>query len=312
MKFFKHIPAALAALTAMVACDDKHDYVYDPADPTVPGQRVYFQESAYKFEVLDGTQSVSIDIYRPAEEQETPETVTLQLTDPSGLFEMPTDVTFEPGQDAQQIEISFDWTALEEDKPYTFDIAINEIQANEYAISATQITVTRSNWQPWQLFKTDIDPTGLGTYVFTQFYAGEEYPVRILQRIHVAYHDNMQYQMQWLGDYDDPTSWETFLEFTSADGGKTFNVPAQPFANSDYGVVYVTSTNNYFADPADIGQCTFNETTGIFTFDVIYFVPNVGYFGAGEEYFALDGYQEINAAKAPRLTKKAAKTLKLY
>lgn len=304
MKLTAYISAALMALIGLSACDTKDDYSYEPSDPTVPGQRVYFAQSSESFEVKDGVNSVEINVYRPESEKATAQRVELETTDASGLFSVPATVVIPAGQVSAPVEITFDGEALADDKPYKLDIAISELYANEYAISSTAVTIIRSNWSAWEPFEKD---GGIGVYSFSLLYEGDEYPVQLLCRSSSSDANNMQFQLQWLDDYDDPDSWSTFLTFTSADGGKTLEIPEQEFLqDDDYGTIYVSSIFAFTGSDDYKGLSTYDEATGLFTFNLIYY--NAEYlFGNGNETFQLVGEATPDAqpkAHALRVTRK--------
>ncbi|MDE7335533.1 MAG: hypothetical protein K2N10_04405 [Muribaculaceae bacterium] len=286
MKYISYISAALLALVSFSACDTKDDYSYTPSDPTVAGRRVYFAQSSESFEVKDGVNSVEISVYRPESEKAAEQRVELETTDSSGLFSVPASVVIPAGQISAPVEITFDGDALADDKPYKLDIAISELYANDYAISSTAVTITRSNWSAWEPFNKD---GGIGVYSFSLLYQGDEYPVQLLCRTSSADQNSKQYQLQWLNDYDDPDSWSTFLTFTSANGGKTLEIPEQPFLeDEDYGTIYVSSIFAFTGNDAYQGLSTYNEETGLFTFNLVYY--NAEYlFGNGNETFLLVG-----------------------
>lgn len=305
MKFnISYISAALMALTAFSACDTKDDPSYEPAEPTTPGERVYFESASEEFEVKDGENSVSIDIFRPESEKETTQKVEIEVTDESRMFTVPTNIVFRAGEVSAPVEIMFDSSALTEDEPYKLTIAVSELYANEYAVTSTEVTITRSNWSAWEPFNED---GGIGIYSFSLIFDGDEYPVRLLYRSNISDDNNRQYQLQWLDDYDDPDSWSTFMKFTSTDGGKTFDVPEQEFLeDEDYGTIYVSSVYAMTGDEADKGLSNFNEKTGTFTFNLIFY--NDQYiFGEGNETFKLVGGampDESVQAHAPRKVQK--------
>ncbi len=316
MKLKLYFSAAFFGLVALTSCDGKKDCPYEPADPVAPGQRVYFAKSSEDFEVRDNSASVSVDIYRPEAEIATAQTVELEVDDPSGLFNVPATVTIPAGQVSAPIEITYDWKALVEDEPYNVELSLSEIFANQYSISSTDLTITRSNWNAWELFPGK--SKGIGAYIFADYYSGLEEPVRLICRSNVNDAKRIQYELQWLEDPKDKTSWGSFMSFVTNDSGKTFIVPVQEFDEyPGYGTVYVSSTSLYpYADelvtPEEAAApSTFDEETGLFTFNLAYYV-SIGAFGIGNEYFQLNGYDEVtgNVPEPTQMRKLSRSALK--
>lgn len=304
MKITAYFSIALMGLIGLSACDSKATYDYEPAEPVAAGHRVYFAKASESFEVKDGVNSVDVNVYRPESEIASEQRVQLETTDESGLFSVPAEVVIPAGQVSAPVEITFDGAALTEDQPYTLNIAISEINANEYAISATAVTITRSNWSAWEPF----GGSGIGYYSFSLLFDGDEYPVQLISRTSLSDANNVQYQLQWLVDYDDPDSWSTFLTFSSADGGKTLDIPEQEFMEDDeYGMIYVASLYNYMGEDEYKGLSTYDEETGEFTFNLIYYC-SLGIFGAGDETFQLlsgfDTESSLPKAHALRVPRK--------
>lgn len=300
MKFTAYIPAALMAVIGLSACDGKADASYQPSDPTVAGQRVYFAKSANSFEVKDGTNSVVVDIFRPKSEVADAQRVEIETTDPSGLFTVPATVEIPAGSVSAPVEITFNGASLEEGKDYKLSIAVSELFANQYAITSTEVTVCRSNWSEWAPFGEE---DGIGVYSFSLLLDGDEYPVQLISRTNLSDASNIQYQLRWLDDYDDPESWSTFMHFTSSDGGKTLTVPEQDFLEDDtYGMISVSSFYLYTGDASAKDLSTYDAETGTFNLNLIYYC-DAGVFGYGDELFQLSSRASINTmqrvARAP-------------
>lgn len=314
MKLQSYFLAAFVALVAMTACDGKDEFSYEPAEPTVPGQRVYFASGSEDFEVRDNSASVTVEIYRPEAEAATAQTVELEVTDPSELFTVPATVTIPAGQTSAPIEITYNWQALEEDEPYTLDIAIDEVYANQYAVSSTEVTITRSNWTEWTAYPSPYKVKGLGLYTFGNFYFEDEAEFILQSRTNLKNSDRVQYVLGYYDDPKDADSWVDFMSFYSVDGGNVLTVPDQQVAvDPDYGPVYVCSLyliGGLEEYGIETGESVFNKTTGLITLNVVYFDAE-GLWGAGDEFFQLYGYEseEESAPADVRRHKVAAKKL---
>ncbi len=296
MRFTKYFSATLLGLVALTACDGKEDSIYEPADAPAPGQRVYFAKASESFEVQENSESVTINVYRPEAEVADEQTVQLIAYDPSELFTVPANVVIPAGELSAPVEITYNWEALEPNKNYIIDIAIAEANANQYAVNSTKLSITLAKWSDWEPLPGE--SKGIGAYVFGQLYEGAEYPVQLLTSVNEADPNLIKYQLQWLDDPEDETSWSTFLSFNSEDGGKTFTVPVQLFlVHPQYGEIYVCSTQLYGDAALYVGEeeasapSYFDEEEGVFYLNVTYYDAEEPW-GIGYEYFVLDGYDE--------------------
>lgn len=146
---------------------------------------------------------------------------------------------------------------------------------------------------PWEPFMADpaLGRDGFGIYYFSEYYQGTD--ITLVESRHSLKDANqIEYRFQWYLVTEDPSlGMETFLRAASNDGGKTIYVPEQPYAfNQTYNEeVYVMEAGNY-DHQASSGGSYFDETTGTFYLDVIYFIPELGYFGFGYEKCELNGF----------------------
>lgn len=141
---------AVVALVAglFVSCDDT-DYTAGPEDG---GAQVYFASEAASqtFNVGDDESSVSI----PVKRIESAEALTVAILSDAGekqeLFDIPESVTFAAGQNAVDLVISFDRTALEDGAEYPIELLINDDNVTAYGRS--QIGIKVVPW-PWEKLK---------------------------------------------------------------------------------------------------------------------------------------------------------------
>lgn len=294
MKFKKYFSATLIGLVALTACDGKENSTYEPADPTPAGQRVYFAKNSESFEVQDNSASVTVDIYRPESEVAAAQTVELEATDPSGLFTVPATVTIPAGEVSAPVEITYNWEALVEDETYSLDIAISEVNANQYAISSMKLSITRSNWTEWEAYPSQYKIPGLGYYAFNLLYGEvvEEELVLLTYRTNLKDPNNVQYCLNWLDDPEDENSWSTFMYFYSEDGGKNIIVPKQVFlVHPTYGPIYVSSLALFPGGASIATPSTFDPETGKIILNLIYW-DEEGIWDYGDEYFQFYGYED--------------------
>lgn len=169
-KYFKYAYSAVAAVLALgfVACDSDDDYT--PAAPEA-GQQVYFSsEAPTTFTASAKETSFTVPVCRVATADAV--TVPLTVTNPDGLFDVPTSVSFAAGQSRADLPISYDPEAVGFDKYSTITIAIADAQyTTQYGKS--EFTFKAGIPAPW---------TSLGKGVFSEnFWAGASFTVEIQQ-----------------------------------------------------------------------------------------------------------------------------------
>ncbi len=292
---------ALVAV-GLSACDGKDIPGYDSASKPSDDQRVFFA-SASQSENVDADQSsFDVMLYRPEDADSSELTVQLLSSCTvdgiiGTIIKVPETATFAAGSPNTVITVDCDAAALTANTPYSISITVDEAHANLYGVSSITLSITRPDFTDWAPFGLDEDlgRTGLGSYTFTQYYSGTEDPVQVLER-HVPTDPNdMEFQFQWLIDNDNPDlGYETFMTAYTKDGGKTIYVPEQYFTyNSNYGEVYVADMYT-FTGSTSYGASTFDDITGQFTLNVIYYLADGRYFGYGDEYLNLVGYIDTN------------------
>lgn len=286
-KFSSYAAVAGLALMTLASCSD--DIKYTTSE--YPGaQDAYFPIQGTEIGLIEAGQTdYIVNIYRPS--TDAPSTVALEWSGETDAFTLPSTAVFGQDDVISQIVIEFDNTALEVSYAYELNVKIVGGEDTPYTQSSLDIELTYSPMSDWKPFGTT---DGLGTYTFTQYYNGTEYPVRVLYRYNTENNDLIELTFNWLIDNDDPSQgFETFLMATSEDGGKTINVPEQPYAeNANYGTVYVMEAGDY-NPAASSGGSYYDAETGTFYLDVIYFIDG-GYFGYGYEFFQFNGFEDTS------------------
>lgn len=301
MKFSRYISVFLLALASSVAftsCDGKDEPGYKPSDPTVSGRRVFFASPVVQINVGDDANSAVVKVYRPQDDSKSALTVQILSTDPSGLFRIPSSVRFDAGQVSADITVGFVNSALVPNMNYEINLAVNEANANEYAIASTTAIICHSVWTEWEPFGYDesLGRDSQGYYVYSLLFNEPETvkPVRVMSRINPLDSDQMQFEAQVPVDADDLTKgWETFLTFASADGGRTLSVPSQEAMEGPDGMIYVEDLFSYTGSPSYKGLSTFDPVSGLFKFNVVYY-DEVGVWNYGFEILQLNGYADTN------------------
>lgn len=301
MKLFRYISAAFVAAIAAVAftaCDSKNEPDYEPSGPTASGQRVFFSSPTVTLNVADDVNSAVVKVYRPQDDAASALTVQILSTDRSGLFQVPASVEFVPGQIAADIVITFVNSALVPNQNYMVELAVNEANANQYAIASTTAVICHSVWTDWAPFGYDeaLGRDGRGYYVYSLLFNEPETvsPVLVMSRFNPLDPNQMQFEARVPVDPDDESKgWEAFLTFSSADGGKTLSVPSQESMEGPDGMIYVEDMFSYTGSPAYKGLSTFDPVAGLFKFNVVYY-DELGVWNYGNELLQLNGYTDTN------------------
>ena len=121
-KIFKSAFVALVALIGltMTSCVNKYDY--DAA--TASGEQVYFDNSTSKVALSKDATSFTVPVLRVATTEAA--TIALTSTDESGIFTIPSSVSFAAGENKALITIGYDPTKLEYDDFKTITLSLSD------------------------------------------------------------------------------------------------------------------------------------------------------------------------------------------
>lgn len=148
MKSIKIFFLATVAIVAglFTACSDD-DF---KAGPEVDGAQVYFPENVTtQHSISDDVSSIAIPVKRIAKDEAL--TVAVLASDESGLFTIPSSVSFAAGKETSELLITFDRTKLEDGKEYPLSFLINdEDNTTPYGNRSLDITV-----MPWPWVKRE-------------------------------------------------------------------------------------------------------------------------------------------------------------
>lgn len=279
---------------ALNSCDDAQnngDYsLYDGETPDV-----YFPVSTTQTVTAgESTRDFTFVVYRASTSASS--SVSLSWSGDVTPFTLPTTASFDADAVTTEVTVEFVSQDLTPQTPYNLTVTIAGTETTELTQNFLDFEVTyypMSEFEPFG-YNESLGRDGQGYYVFSKYYSGTENPVLVLSSYSLVDPNQMEFQFQWLIDNDDPSlGWETFLTATSSDGGKTIRVPEQGFAyNSSYGTVYV-SDMYYYTGNSSYNNSYFDDETGTFYLDLIYYV-SAGYFGYGYETCVLNGYMDTN------------------
>ena len=150
----------------------------------------------------------------------------------------------------------------------------------------SSIDLTDEPWSSWTLVNT-------ASYTYSLYWSGTLGGVDVYCRQNLKDQTKMQYKLTGTADNYD------FVFDCNTETGEC-QIPVQQVTNhGSYGPVYVSDIPHYPLQPGltyDKYPCTFNAETGLFSFNLIYFVSTdlgsgaSGTFGYGVETLQLDGY----------------------
>lgn len=144
MKSIKIFFLATVAIVAglFTACSDD-DF---KAGPEVDGAQVYFPENVTtQHSISDDVSSIAIPVKRIAKDEAL--TVAVLASDESGLFTIPSSVSFAAGKETSELLITFDRTKLEDGKEYPLSFLIND-EDNTTPYGNRSLDITVMPW-PW-------------------------------------------------------------------------------------------------------------------------------------------------------------------
>lgn len=286
---------AIAGLGLLALSSCSNDDINYSSGTYPDAQSVYFSvQDVVSKSVGVGDTNFLFNVYRASTDVD--DTVTLQWSGDTELFDLPTTATFENGALMSVVEVTYDVEQMDAAKPYSLKVEIPGGKNTPYTQSYIDFQLTYFPMSEWMRFGYDeaLGRDGEGAYTFVNYYGGTEDPVLVEYCYSLVDENQIEYRFQWLIDNDNPDlGWETFLTATSSDGGKTIRVPAQVFAyNANYGDVYVSDMYYYTGDPS-YNDSYFDDITGTFYLDLIAYVSD-GYFGYGYETCVMNGYLDTN------------------
>lgn len=306
MKFLKStILAVLGIAAVMTSCSDDNKY-----EPAGPAAGVYFSNVA-PTSVLISDEETSFDV-QVLRTQDAPLSANVTATDASGLFNIPTQVTFESGKLEANLTIGYDPAKLKLETPYQITLKLE----NEYGYALSEYTFTVKMGQP-----VVTEKAGLGNYTYNCIWKGTDPGLNLT----MAYNPGRPDQITWkVGNPNLPWGAGTILEIDMPDQNdideydcttvfvhpQVVGGPDELGTNPDYGIVYIADLYSYYKeyrqkmDPVEYADdkiekfknYSFYDTeTGKFALACIYYIPQyeAGTYYLGSqayEYFQRDGF----------------------
>lgn len=266
----------LALMAGFTACsdDDTIDRNYG-----VNNDEVYFPITLPKtIELSMDASSFEVELRRVRTSDAI--TVPIRVTDESGLFQIPANVSFPAGVDKATITIGYNYEALGFDTPRNVELRIDDENfitpygACFYAFSA----YVRAPWTQ----------VGKGNYVYAQLWSGVSSGLPLYR----SDLDPTQYMISGWG-----TTQSDFLFAMDEDGSVMVADQPTGYVHPTYGMVYVDDIVDYTGG-TDYGFSSYAD--GVFTFVVVYYCE-AGVFGNGPETFTLTSSAISPASRAAEL-----------
>lgn len=307
MKFLKYsVMAVLGLAVSMTSCSE---------DKYVPGAQspgAYFDSNLpASVELSQEGGTFEIALNRTAD---GPESYTVTLTDPSGLFTTPATVNFGENATSTNLVLSFDPASIEMDKEYA--LSLNVTPASEYGNASYSVTVMR---------KTPLVTKNIADVIWT--FGGSPFgPGDNRRDVVLSYSPNTPNAqtytiLDFVGDdesAEDP-AYEPFpnIEITVPDASNLTNgrtparIKPQPIGISNStGPIWIADMASFYTDffgnpqgeDAYGADSYYEPERGLFTFHLCYFLPttydaasgNVSWFGDSNEYMQLPGFPELS------------------
>lgn len=310
MKLFKSTILALLGLAAaagFTACSEDN---YVEASKT-PG--AYFA-STLPTKVNIPVDGSSFDVKIQRVSAEGGDTYELGSTDPSGLFSIPTSVTFPTDSLWTNVTIGYDPAAVELSKAYPIELSIKG--ASAYGNAVYKFNAVRALPMQTKMFAPRGKSTGIYTYV--NLWQREQTDMRIAMQYNPqAPNKDVNFVIGY-GQTKDEEGWGYNIELNvscpewngDSDVSYVFVKPQfTGYTHSTYGEVWVADIASYWGDYRQ-NAANYEKTkqgsgyipsTGTFKLNLIYFIPNYGTGGSylgdtGYETFQMDGFPhyEVN------------------
>lgn len=312
MKLFKTIIPALIAVLGIgfTACSDDDDYTAGKASPGA-----FFPEGLPTEQLIEVEgHSFTVPVGRTS--ADAPASYEVALTDPSGLFTIPSTVSFDGQSLTTDLVVSYDPEKVVLDQPYELTFTIKG--ASDYGLSQYTVTVTRAYPRTTIPFP---DGHNLGQFVYNSLFTGADAPMPVT----VSYNPNTPRKniSVYLGSAatdelvycspDDGLPGVVFeIQIPDADdvlenGCIPVHVPVQVLGdiNNGKGPIAVCDYATWAKEPMgrpDLFEnfkdmSYYDPETGVFTLSTcVYYVntPNSGFNFENKEYIYLSGFPDYS------------------
>lgn len=276
---------SLSTVIGVISCTEEADYT--PAQIPDNAQVYFATDESSTVSLEAGQQSFMVSVYRISKEGAL--TVNVTAKDESGIFTIPSSVTFADGTTKAELAVSFDFSKLEPEKKYPISFAIdNESELSQYGNSKIVLNVQYAPWGEWEKM-------GTGVYTYSLYWGGKvSYDIYRKQSLI----DTNQFQFKIPG-WGAGGDVDLIIDYNKLTNKAKVYRETQVDTHATYGSVYVSDVV-YYIDNVQGGTgsydkypCTYDPETGLFSLNLVYYV-SAGTFGNGIETFQLDGFKQYD------------------
>ena len=293
MKLNKTITKALLAIMAFAGLASCSSDDYEMAGKPSNAQVYFSNESDADFLLAENQNSVQVEVKRV--KTEGAQTVNVSATDESGLFNVPSSVSFEDGKNTAMLTINFNFSDLTPDVSYPITLKLQD-ETTVYGDAETTVNIKYAPWSQWEEMGdgeatfTYMVMTG-GTYLQETYYRESMLDPSKAQIMMTDWF----YGVNLIVDWDKTTNRldiaPQFCGYNHSSYGKVYVCDQYYYATTLKGKDVAWEDNKSYYDPA----------TGQFRMLIAYFVPvegGYGTFGAAYENLQLPGYTQMDYSLA--------------
>ena len=312
----------LPFMVGLTACHDEHAE-YEPATGGNYdiAHLIYFSPvTTAATEVELSEEENSFDLYLVRDSTQGEVTVKLESSQKAGnapsLLNIPESATFADGVDMVAVTVTYDPEAILAAGGMIDTVSVvipdGEVYQSGYQGGKYNFVASLLPFTPWCTSAEEFAAAGgqgewpfrdfaTGTYTFTQYATGDQEGVAVAFRQNTGNPNQVQFLLENWGEMVFTAAgssvrlsgtWDEDLGVYVLSWPETFT----GYTHSTYGPVNVSDFVEYRGGAVswDEYPTKYNPETGLFTFNLIYYV-SAGYFGYGEEYLQMDGFKAYEA-----------------
>lgn len=310
MKLFKTIIPALIAVLGIgfTACSDDDDYTAGKASPGA-----FFPEGLPTEQLIEVEgHSFTVPVGRTSADASASYEVT--LTDPSGLFSIPSTVSFDGQSLTTDLVVSYDPAKVELGAPYELTFTLKG--ASDYGLAVYTLTVTRAYPRVTIPFP---DGHTTGQFVYNSLFTGADDPMPVTvsynptdprHNVYVFLGDEKTEELVFMSPDDGLPGIVLQIVIPDADnvldnGCIPVRVPVQNLGDVGGGEIAVCDYATYVSEvrgrpdllPNYENDSYYDPKTGVFSLSTAEFLvaePNRGYNFGDYEYIFLSGFPDYS------------------
>lgn len=292
MKLNKTITKALLAIMAFAGLASCSSDDYEMAGKPSNAQVYFSNESDADFLLAENQNSVQVEVKRV--KTEGAQTVNVSATDESGLFNVPSSVSFEDGKNTAMLTINFNFSDLTPDVSYPVTLKLQD-ETTVYGDAETTVNIKYAPWSQWESITAEDED--LPTYTYVQMVSGT-YQQEVLYRESMLDPTKAQLQLlDWFYGVNLIVDWNKATN-------ELFVAPQfNGYTDSNYGQVFTADSYYYWTQVRgkevnyEEYKSYYDPESGQFRLNLAYYV-SAGYFGLGYEILQLPGYTQMDYSLA--------------